>query len=137
MRRILISSTDPSEKALRDIVQSLEKQSELNPPVIQSTQRLTSNRSQYAIHNLKNTLHSFGRPYVGPYNRCKQLLMRWPVPKLINDIEGSVFGETRIIGQLDILASRQPYYKFNYSWTRQIQDAVGLDGQLADTLNVH
>jgi len=63
--------------------------------------------------------------------------MRWPVPKLINDIEGSVFGETRIIGQLDILASRQPYYKFNYSWTRQIQDAVGLDGQLADTLNVH
>ena len=32
--------------------------------------------------------------------------------------------EVVAIGQLSEVASKYPYYKFNYAWSRQMQDAV-------------
>lgn len=43
---------------------------------------------------------------------------------VVHAAQASINNEVQTIAQLSLVASKQPYYKFNYSWTRQMQDAV-------------
>jgi hypothetical protein len=46
------------------------------------------------------------------------------VPAVVQAAEASIRNEVQTIQQLSAVASKYPYYKFNYAWTRQMQDAV-------------
>ena len=46
------------------------------------------------------------------------------VPSIVNAAETSITQEIRSIKELSDVASNYPYYKFNYAWSRQMQDAV-------------
>lgn len=43
---------------------------------------------------------------------------------MVNAAESSISHEVQAIQQLSEVASKYPYYKFNYAWSRQMQDAV-------------
>ena len=43
---------------------------------------------------------------------------------VISAAESSIGKEIETIKQLSEIASKHSYYKFNYAWTRQVQDAV-------------
>ncbi|TKA66889.1 hypothetical protein B0A55_00592 [Friedmanniomyces simplex] len=45
------------------------------------------------------------------------------LPSVVSSAQASIDKEIQTIHKLSETASKQPYYKFNYSWTRQIQDA--------------
>ncbi|KAK0247905.1 Translin-1 [Friedmanniomyces endolithicus] len=85
--------------ALRDIVQELEKQGKEDALFfVCSTER---HRSDNAVHTLKSPLHRIRRP----------------------SAQANIDKEVQTIHKLSETASKEPYYKFNYAWTRQIQDA--------------
>jgi len=42
----------------------------------------------------------------------------------VTSARSNIDKEIQTIHRLSETASKQPYYKFNFSWTRQIQDAV-------------
>ncbi|KAF2646372.1 Translin [Massarina eburnea CBS 473.64] len=46
------------------------------------------------------------------------------LPNVLNAAGGPVQGAIESISKLAAIASKQPYYKFNSMWTRQVQDAV-------------
>ena len=46
------------------------------------------------------------------------------VPSVVSAAQESISAEVQAIRKLSETASKYPYYKFNYAWTRQIQDAV-------------
>lgn len=48
------------------------------------------------------------------------------VGSIIEAAQSSIQEEIQIVRQLEVLASQHPYYKFNYAWTRQMQDVVCL-----------
>ncbi|KAK1065322.1 Translin-1 [Friedmanniomyces endolithicus] len=85
--------------ALRDIVQELEKQGKEDALFfVCSTDR---HRSDNAVHTLKSSLHRIRGP----------------------SAQANIDKEVQTIHKLSETASKEPYYKFNYAWTRQIQDA--------------
>ena len=49
----------------------------------------------------------------------------------------SIADETQAIQVLETEASKHPYYKFNYAWTRQVQDAVRLDSSTTIKLSTN
>ncbi|KAF2484040.1 Translin [Neohortaea acidophila] len=74
--------------ALRDIVQSLEKQD-------------------------RNTQSTLSRVHSTPPAK---------LGGIIEAAQSSIQEEIQIVRQLEVVASQHPYYKFNYAWTRQMQD---------------
>ncbi|KAK0310730.1 Translin-1 [Friedmanniomyces endolithicus] len=46
------------------------------------------------------------------------------VPSVVSSAQASIDKEVQTIHKLSETASKEPYYKFNYAWTRQIQDVV-------------
>ncbi|KAK0940195.1 Translin-1 [Friedmanniomyces endolithicus] len=44
------------------------------------------------------------------------------VPSVVSSAQASIDKEVQTIHKLSETASKEPYYKFNYAWTRQIQD---------------
>ena len=48
------------------------------------------------------------------------------VPNLLESAEEPIKNVIETISKLAQAASKQPYYKFNLMWTRQVQDAVCL-----------
>ncbi|KAI7218243.1 Translin [Hortaea werneckii] len=44
------------------------------------------------------------------------------LPSLVSAAQANIDHEIKTIQQLSEVASQHPYYKFNYAWTRQIQD---------------
>lgn len=46
------------------------------------------------------------------------------MPSLVTAAETNIDHEIKTIQQLSEVASQHPYYKFNYAWTRQMQDVV-------------
>lgn len=75
--------------ALRDIVQSLEKQD-------RNTQSILSR-----AHSTKTA----------------------DLPAVVTAAQNSIATSVQTIQQLAQVASKYPYYRFNYAWTRQIQDS--------------
>ncbi|TKA22559.1 hypothetical protein B0A50_08129 [Salinomyces thailandicus] len=75
--------------ALRDIVQSLEKQD-------RTTQSILSRSHSTATQDLQS---------------------------VVKAAQTNIDKEIATIQQLSEIASKHPYYKFNYAWTRQMQDA--------------
>ncbi|KAF1821188.1 Translin [Dissoconium aciculare CBS 342.82] len=75
--------------ALRDIVQTLEKQD-------RATQAILSRAHSTASSDASSVVAA---------------------------AQASIANEVQSIQRLEELASKYPYYKFNYSWTRHIQDA--------------
>ncbi|KAK0336772.1 Translin-1 [Friedmanniomyces endolithicus] len=110
--------------ALRDIVQELEKQGK--EASIFSTCSTDSYRSHNAVHTLESPLHRICRPFVSQPSS-----QRWhfttnttiAVPSVVSSAQASIDKEVQTIHKLSETASKEPYYKFNYAWTRQIQDA--------------
>ena len=49
------------------------------------------------------------------------------MPPVVKAAQDSIFEEVLIIQQLSEVASKNPYYRFNYAWTRQMQDVVGAE----------
>lgn len=45
-------------------------------------------------------------------------------PSLLSQVEDAVKEEIDTVIKLSELASNYPYYKYNYRWTRQVQDAI-------------
>ncbi|KAK0616062.1 Translin [Bombardia bombarda] len=45
-------------------------------------------------------------------------------PTLLPQVEEGIKKEVATIGKLNAFASKYPYYKYNYKWTRAIQDAI-------------
>ncbi|KAL2266255.1 hypothetical protein VTJ83DRAFT_5607 [Remersonia thermophila] len=43
---------------------------------------------------------------------------------LLSQVEDGIKKETESIGKLSAFASQYPYYKYNYKWTRMVQDAI-------------
>lgn len=43
---------------------------------------------------------------------------------MVSSAQNNIEKEAQIIQKLSEVASKHPYYKFNYAWTRQIQDVV-------------
>ncbi|KAK0265873.1 Translin-1 [Friedmanniomyces endolithicus] len=110
--------------ALRDIVQELEKQGKEDALFFVCS--TDSYRSDNAVHTLKSSLHRIRRPYVS--QPCSQ---QWrltantevAVPSVVSSAQANIDKEVQTIHKLSETASKEPYYKFNYAWTRQIQDA--------------
>ena len=46
------------------------------------------------------------------------------VPTVVNAAQDSIAKEVAAIQTLSETASKYPYYRFNYAWTRTVQDAV-------------
>ncbi|KAK3328021.1 Translin [Cercophora scortea] len=45
-------------------------------------------------------------------------------PVLLGQVEEGIKKEVATVGKLSEFASKYPYYKYNYKWTRMIQDAI-------------
>jgi len=43
---------------------------------------------------------------------------------VVSSAQNNIEKEAQTIQKLSEVASKHPYYKFNYAWTRQIQDVV-------------
>jgi hypothetical protein len=54
---------------------------------------------------------------------------------VVSAAQASIANEVQSIKRLEELASKHPYYKFNYAWTRHIQDAVRTGDLLAAGFN--
>ncbi len=106
-------------------MQELEKQGK--EASIFSTCSTDSYRSHNAVHTLESPLHRICRPFVSQPSS-----QRWhfttnttiAVPSVVSSAQASIDKEVQTIHKLSETASKEPYYKFNYAWTRQIQDAV-------------
>ncbi|KAK1061169.1 Translin-1 [Friedmanniomyces endolithicus] len=110
--------------ALRDIVQELEKQG--MEDLLFSIYPADRHRSSDAVHTLKSPLYRLCRPYVSqPCSQQQRLTAdkKVTVPSVVSSAQFSIDKEVQTIHKLSETASREPYYKFNYAWTRQIQDA--------------
>ena len=46
------------------------------------------------------------------------------VPSVVSAAQANIDKEIETIQQLSDIASKHPYYKFNYAWTRTVQDTV-------------
>jgi len=46
------------------------------------------------------------------------------VQNVVRQAEASISNEVGTVAQLAEVASKHPYYKFNFAWTRAIQDTV-------------
>lgn len=54
----------------------------------------------------------------------------WPaVPSVVTAAQESIAKEVAAIQTLAATAGKYPYYRFNYAWTRTVQDAVSLPRQ--------
>ena len=49
-----------------------------------------------------------------------------PVPSVLTAAQANIEKEVATIQKLSEVASKHPYYKFNYAWTRHVQDAVSI-----------
>lgn len=52
-------------------------------------------------------------------------LIYCPVPTVVHAAESNMREAVATIQQLAQVASNHPYYRFNYSWQRQIESSVG------------
>jgi len=57
------------------------------------------------------------------------------VSSVVKAAQDNINNEIQTIQQLADVASKHPYYKFNYAWTRQVQDAVS--GQPPSRITSH
>jgi len=48
-----------------------------------------------------------------------------PVPELVAQVEPAVREEVAIVKELEAVASKHPYYKYNSKWSRAVQGAIG------------
>ncbi|KAF4458760.1 hypothetical protein FALBO_14497 [Fusarium albosuccineum] len=46
-------------------------------------------------------------------------------PALVSQVEDAIKEEVTIIGELNEVASKHPYYKYNGKWARTVQNAIG------------
>ncbi|KAK3114488.1 Translin-1 [Teratosphaeriaceae sp. CCFEE 6253] len=102
--------------ALRDIVQELEKQGLKSHPDFDMCW-LTG--IQIVQRNRYSQEHTLPAPQT-PRRIYAEAL---PVPSVVNAAQANIDKEVQTIHKLSETASKQPYYKFNYSWARQVQDA--------------
>lgn len=127
-----------SLQTLRDIVHALEKHGNSHHirnegKRIQLMACRDTCRPHDAIHPLPRTLDALCGAYVKP----KQSLVysdeepvrtdariSSPVPAVVSSAEQSLAAEVEAIRTLSATASKYPYYRFNYAWTRPMQDAV-------------
>lgn len=49
----------------------------------------------------------------------------WTVPQLVTEVEKAIDEQVAIVAELDDVASKHPYYKYNSKWARAIQNAIG------------
>ncbi|KAK0276969.1 Translin-1 [Friedmanniomyces endolithicus] len=84
--------------ALRDIVQELEKQGK------DASDFFTCSTDSYRSNHALASDTEFA------------------VPSVVSSAQASIDKEVQTIHKLSETASKEPYYKFNYAWTRQIQD---------------
>ncbi|WQF88400.1 Putative Translin family [Colletotrichum destructivum] len=45
-------------------------------------------------------------------------------PSLLSDVQAGIQKEIEVIGELEEIASKHPYYKYNQKWNRQVQNAI-------------
>lgn len=50
----------------------------------------------------------------------------FPVPTVLTAAQNNIANEAQSIQQLAQVASKHPYYRFNYAWSRQVESAVWL-----------
>ncbi|KAL6864070.1 Translin [Trichoderma novae-zelandiae] len=86
----------------------LEEETQIRDAIAQLVQRLE--RSVATAQGLLSRVHST------PRSRY---------PQLVAQVESAVKDEAAIISELDKVASKHPYYKYNYKWTRSVQHAIG------------
>jgi hypothetical protein len=82
---------------------------------------------------VSRTRHSITLP---AYNTERPKLIS-TVPSVLKAAEEPVRNAIETISQIKATASKQPYYKFNQMWTRQMQDAVRSSSQVKRDAPTH
>ncbi|OAA56919.1 Translin [Cordyceps fumosorosea ARSEF 2679] len=100
------SLLDPSIFA--SLETKLEEETHIRDALGQILQRLE--RSVGAAQGLLTKVHSTPRD---------------SYPQLVTQLEAAVKDEAVIVSELDELASKHPYYKYNSRWSRTMQNAIG------------
>ncbi|KAH6986200.1 Translin [Ilyonectria sp. MPI-CAGE-AT-0026] len=86
----------------------LEEETQVRDTLTQIVQRLE--RAVAATQGLLSRIHSTPRARF---------------PALVAQLEEAIKEEVTIVGELNGVASQQPYYKYNSKWARSVQNAIG------------
>ncbi|CEJ80703.1 Putative Translin family protein [[Torrubiella] hemipterigena] len=86
----------------------LEEETQVRDALTQLIQRL--DRAVSAAQGLLSRVHSTPRANY---------------PALVSQVEAAVKEESSIVAELNEVASKHPYYKYNSKWSRTIQNAIG------------
>ncbi|TQV95248.1 hypothetical protein V2A60_009706 [Cordyceps javanica] len=100
------SLLDPS--IFSSLESKLEEETQIRDALTQILQRLE--RSVGAAQGLLTKVHSTPRA---------------SYPQLVTQLEAAVKDEAVIVAELNELASKHPYYKYNSRWSRTMQNAIG------------
>ncbi|KAM3547028.1 hypothetical protein ARSEF1564_000069 [Beauveria bassiana] len=100
------SLLDPS--IFSSLESKLEEETRIRDALTQILQRLE--RSVGAAQGLLTKVHSTSRA---------------SYPQLVTQLEAAVKDEAVIVAELNELASKHPYYKYNSRWARIMQNAIG------------
>lgn len=87
--------------------------------------------TQAVLSRVHSTPSAEGKSF---YQRSHDFVDSVPVPAIVQLAEASVGNAVQIIGQLNELASKYPFYKYQWAWTRQMQDVVGTVPSLASLI---
>lgn len=100
------SLLDPS--IFSSLESKLEEETQIRDSLTQILQRLE--RSVGAAQGLLTKVHSTPRA---------------SYPQLVTQLEAAIKDEAVIVAELNELASKHPYYKYNSRWSRTMQNAIG------------
>ncbi|PWI66078.1 hypothetical protein PCL_05296 [Purpureocillium lilacinum] len=91
----------------------IEEETAVRDQLTQLVQRLE--KAVAAAQGLLSRVHSTPRAK----------LRALPVPELVAQVEPAVREEVAIVKELEAVASKHPYYKYNSKWSRAVQGAIG------------
>ncbi|KAJ4154959.1 hypothetical protein LMH87_000229 [Akanthomyces muscarius] len=106
--------SQPQQQSLLDpsifasLESKLEEETRIRDALTQILQRLE--RSVGAAQGLLTKVHSTPRA---------------SYPQLVTQLEAAIKDEAVIVAELNELASKHPYYKYNSRWSRTMQNAIG------------
>ncbi|KAK1719348.1 hypothetical protein CaCOL14_005962 [Colletotrichum acutatum] len=85
----------------------IEEDQEVRDQMSQTVQKL--DRAISYVQGLLSRIHATPRQQYGPF---------------LADVQAGIQKEIEVIGELQEIASKHPYYKYNQKWNRQVQNAI-------------
>ncbi|KAK1999237.1 translin [Colletotrichum falcatum] len=85
----------------------IDEDQQVRDQMSQTVQKL--DRAISYVQGLLSRIHATPREQYGP---------------LLSDVQAGIQKEIEVIGELEEIASKHPYYKYNQKWNRQVQNAI-------------